>query len=106
MKKRMRPTGCAKFFLLIIIVAPLAFIGVSLYRGESPKDNFNALIGSEQKDQNSKENNDSINLSNDQDCVTEIQQLKQELSNKEILIKALNTQNEQLLNEIEQLKNK
>lgn len=106
MKKRMRPTGCAKFFLLILIIAPLAFIGVSIYRGESPKDNFNALIGGEQKDLKSEDKNDVINLSNDTDCAKEIQHLKQQLSNNEILIKALNSQNEQLLNEIDQLKNK
>jgi hypothetical protein len=106
MKRKMRPTGCAKFFLLIIIIAPLAFIGVSIYRGESPMDNFNALIGSDQKEMNLEDKNNPTDLLNDQDCATEIKQLRQQLSNKEVKIMALMYQNEQLLKEIEQLKNK
>jgi hypothetical protein len=106
MKRKMRPTGCAKFFLLIIIIAPLAFIGVSIYRGESPIDNFNALIGSEQKEMKLEDKNDATNLLNDQDCASEIKQLRQQLSNKEVKLMALMTQNKQLLDEIEKLKNK
>ena len=51
MRRRHRPTGCAKFFLVILIVAPLAFIGASLYTGKNPIDSFYEILGIESKEE-------------------------------------------------------
>jgi len=45
MRRRHRPTGCAKFFLVILIVAPIAFIGASLFTGKNPVDSFYEVFG-------------------------------------------------------------
>lgn len=51
MRRRHRPTGCAKFFLVILIVAPLAFIGASLYTGKNPIDSFYEILGIQSKEE-------------------------------------------------------
>ena len=41
-------TPFARLLLVILIVAPIAFIGGSYYNGEDPMDNLKALVGIEQ----------------------------------------------------------
>lgn len=53
-KSKFRPTGCAKFGFILLLVAPLAFIGASLYRGENPIENIQRIFSPgmiHQKDQ-------------------------------------------------------
>ncbi len=45
MKKKYQLTGCAKFFLILLVLAPLAYIGASYYNGEDGIKNLKALIG-------------------------------------------------------------
>ena len=45
MAKRLKMTGFARFIIVMIILAPLAFIGASLYNGEDPVEKFNEIIG-------------------------------------------------------------
>ena len=45
MAKRLKMTGFARFFLVMIILAPLAFIGASIYNGEDPTEKLNELLG-------------------------------------------------------------
>ena len=44
-KKKFQLTAFARFFLAMIIIAPLAFLGASYYNGEDGIQNFKNLIG-------------------------------------------------------------
>jgi len=46
-RRRVRPTGCGKFFIVMLILVPVAFIGASLFTGKNPISAFNELIGRE-----------------------------------------------------------
>ena len=43
-RKKLKLTGFARFFLVMIILAPLAFIGASYYNGEDGIENFKNLF--------------------------------------------------------------
>ncbi len=43
-RRKVRLTGCARFFIIMIILAPLAFIGASYYNGEDGIENFLKLL--------------------------------------------------------------
>lgn len=45
MARKYKATGCAKFALVIIILAPLAYIGASYYNGEDGIQNIKDLLG-------------------------------------------------------------
>ena len=51
MKKKYQMTGCAKFFVVIMLLAPLAYIGASYYNGQDGIQNFKSLLGLEPKEQ-------------------------------------------------------
>jgi peptidoglycan hydrolase CwlO-like protein len=45
MKRKYKITGCAKFFFVLIILAPLAYIGASYYNGENGIQNAKEFLG-------------------------------------------------------------
>ena len=45
MSRKYKTTGCFKFFLVLVILAPLAYIGASYYNGQDGWGNFKSLIG-------------------------------------------------------------
>ncbi|NND05724.1 MAG: hypothetical protein HKN87_05035 [Saprospiraceae bacterium] len=45
MKKKYQMTGCAKFFVVILLLAPLAYIGASYYNGQDGIENLKSLLG-------------------------------------------------------------
>ncbi len=45
MQRKMKVTGFARFFLVMIIVAPVAYIGASYYNGEDGIANIKRLFG-------------------------------------------------------------
>jgi hypothetical protein len=47
MRRKLRPTGCTKFLLVMLILVPLAFTGASLYQGKNPVDALKELFGGE-----------------------------------------------------------
>ena len=55
MSIKYKPTGCARFFLFMIIAAPLAWVGASYYNGEDPLQNLKSLFSKEQTSSSSKE---------------------------------------------------
>lgn len=44
-RRRVRATGCGKFFIVMLILVPVAFIAASLITGKNPINAFNELIG-------------------------------------------------------------
>ena len=45
MSRKYKATGCAKFFFVLIILAPLAYMGASYYNGQDGWQNLKNLIG-------------------------------------------------------------
>jgi len=45
MSSKYKVTGCARFFLVLIILAPLAYLGASYYNGQDGIENVKKLIG-------------------------------------------------------------
>ncbi len=45
MATKYKTTGCARFFLILIILAPLAYIGASYYNGQDGIQNIKNLFG-------------------------------------------------------------
>ncbi len=99
--KKHRVTGCARLFLALIIIAPLAYLGASYYNGQNGIQNIknllgigehkSATIGDGQVDNSTKDLNDDIS-----DKDREIQKLKDENSDLRKEIESLKAQVEQL----------
>ncbi len=45
MGSKYKMTGCAKFFFVLIILAPLAYVGASYYNGQDGIQNIKNLLG-------------------------------------------------------------
>lgn len=45
MGSKYKMTGCAKFFFVLIILAPLAYLGASYYNGQDGIQNIKNLLG-------------------------------------------------------------
>ena len=108
MAKKYKTTGFARFFIVMIFLAPLAYIGASYYNGEDGLENFKNLIGlgekTEQVDQEAPESEPVAEVENqeqereqgqavDQGKVealqAEIEQLEEIIKNKDQEIKYL-----------------
>ncbi|MCB0688272.1 MAG: hypothetical protein KDC53_17160 [Saprospiraceae bacterium] len=46
MSTKYKTTGCAKFFLVLVILAPLAYLGASYYNGEDGLGNLKNIFRS------------------------------------------------------------
>ena len=47
MAKKVRLTNFARFFIFLVIIVPLAYVGASYINGEDPKENINNLLDKE-----------------------------------------------------------
>ncbi len=54
--RKYKATGCARFFIVLIILAPLAYVGASLYNGQNPVDNIKELLGMNDADSSADDN--------------------------------------------------
>ena len=45
MAKKYKVTGCAKFFFVLLLLAPIAFIGASYYKGQDPFATLGGIFG-------------------------------------------------------------
>ncbi|MEL7119152.1 MAG: hypothetical protein AAFO07_06925 [Bacteroidota bacterium] len=52
-RRKLRMTPFARFFIVMLFLAPLAYIGASYYNGEDGIENIKKLIGIEQVDNTS-----------------------------------------------------
>lgn len=48
MRRKYKMTGCARFFIFLLIFAPIVLIGVSLYNGHNPVEQVKDLLGIEE----------------------------------------------------------
>ncbi|MDX1479234.1 MAG: hypothetical protein R3301_16075 [Saprospiraceae bacterium] len=45
MRRKYKMTGCARFFIAMIILAPLAYLGAAYYNGEDGIENIKNFLG-------------------------------------------------------------
>ncbi len=86
MKGKYKATGCARFFIALLILAPLAYIGASYYNGQNGLENVKRLIGWD----GSKEEVDRSDVA---DLQKQLQELKRE--NRDLSQKLADCQEEQ-----------
>ncbi len=87
MGRKYKTTGCAKFFFVIIILAPLAYLGASYYNGQDGWANLKGLFGGSSTER--------IEKVEDQSKLTEeIKDLKQK-------VKKLEVENEKLQGDLQ-----
>ena len=96
MQRKFRITGFARFFLVMIIVAPLAYIAASYYNGEDGIANIKRLLGIDQTEREERfvpsREEDVLNLDEDQ--------MRKELEAQEKRLEELKAENERLRREI------
>ena len=63
--RKYKATGCARFFIVLLILAPLAYVGASLYNNQNPIDNIKELLGMNDNTSSSDENTLELDPSND-----------------------------------------
>ena len=63
MARRVKATGCGKFFIILVIVVPIAFVGASLFNGKNPIDAFKELLGIEKVVEESWEDQEEVKSS-------------------------------------------
>ncbi len=94
MKRKYKMTGCARFFLVMIILAPLAYFGASYYKGEDGIQNIKNLFGIRTESARSDDGETYRGTARDlQKRVDELEEenrkLKREVREKDAEIKAL-----------------
>ena len=94
MARKLKSTPFARFFLVMIILAPLAYIGASYYNGEDGIENFKNLIGLGDK----KEVTISADTPSDN---SEVTKLKNDLEYLERRVKELEKENRDLEDKLE-----
>lgn len=109
MAKRLQITGFARFLIVMVILAPAAYIGASYYNGQDGIQNFKNLIGIDSKPATSVDHIEvGEEASASSDDVTTLMEKNQELeSTIETLVGQLEKKNkriEELEAEIAQLK--
>lgn len=88
-KRRLRLTGFARFMIVMIILAPIAYVGASYYNGEDGLENIKKLIGIESNevkkdsasDSNSATKSKEKRKSEKEVSVGELERLRNENSN-------------------------
>ncbi len=104
MAQKYKMTGCAKFFIFLIIAAPLSYIAASYYNGSDPFERFKKMeiFKSTPEEKSEKEvkvisrKNDSQNANDSNDYLKkelelkdkEIKYLKQKIKSLEDIIEA------------------
>lgn len=94
MRRKYKLTGCARLFLVIIVLAPLAYLGASYINGEDGIENFKNLIGIGSEEAGEDQQQTYTDTSAD---------LRQQLQDARDRIDALEKENRNLRDRIESL---
>lgn len=108
-RRPMRLTPFAKFVLLMIIVAPLAYMGAAYYNGEDGWQKLKTLIGIE-KGAPAEDDEQTISTTHtpsegttNGDLPSEINRIRKQLDEQDALLRKMTEQNAQLRPQIEAL---
>ena len=88
MKRKYKTTGCVKFFLMLVILAPLAYLGASYFNGQDGIQNIKDLFGG------NGDQTEVVESANTDDLRDQIKDLRDEL-------KALERENDRLKSDLE-----
>ncbi|TAK46042.1 MAG: hypothetical protein EPO28_02945 [Saprospiraceae bacterium] len=108
-KRPVRITGFTRFFIVMLFVIPLAYLGASYYNGQDGLQNIENFLGIEQKNgsnpasaggRKTVSQSPSNNL---ESLEAENRQLREELDFKTKKVKALYLENEQLKRKVQSL---
>ena len=88
MKRKYKTTGCAKFFLMLVILAPLAYLGASYFNGQDGIQNIKNLFGG------NGDRTEVVEDVNSDDLTDQIKDLQDEVN-------ALEKENERLKSDLE-----
>ena len=108
-RRSLRLTPFTRFLLIMIIVAPLAFMGAAYYNGEDGWAKLKQLVGIDLAENPAPNNKDTTELPKESDTAKsgspeeEISNLKILVGEQEMKIKDLMEENEELRNRIEEL---
>ena len=64
MSTKYKTTGCAKFFLVLVILAPLAYLGASYFNGQDGLGNLKGIFSSKTVDNHEDSSEDVYKLKN------------------------------------------
>lgn len=103
MRRKYKMTGCARFFIVLIILTPLAYIGASYYNNEDPIENIKGLlgIGADEQADNGQDNTFTETDANLEELLEERDRRIRELEKQ---VNRLENQIREKDNEIESLK--
>ena len=93
-------TGCARFFLVILILAPLAYLGAAYYNGQDGIQNIKNLLGIGHKSNDSK---DDTYMDTSRDLEKDLSEKDKEIQRLNDKNKALEKENQELKDQIENL---
>lgn len=108
-KRPLRVTGFTRFMLVMLLVAPLAYIAASYYNGEDGIQNIKNLLNIDRKEASAEPAADDaetkpVNQSpSAKGTDAELKKLKEELEFKSKRVDELYLENEQLKREVERL---
>lgn len=96
-----KATGCGRFILVLLILAPLAYIGASYYLGQDGIGNIKNLIG--MGDEPAEEAGNSETAGDGEVFSETSQKLEEELQEQKKEAERLKAENDSLKNRIEEL---
>jgi small-conductance mechanosensitive channel len=108
-KRPLRVTGFTRFFIVMLFVVPLAYLGASYYNGQDGLQNIKDFLGIEQKDDSSPASSGERKPvkqtpANDVEFLeAENRQLREELDFKTKKVEELYLENEQLKRKLQSL---
>lgn len=111
-RRSLRLTPFTRFLLIMIIVAPLAYMGAAYYNGEDGWAKLKQLLGidlaqnSELTDDSTKEFSPVQPLPTTDSTMDDLSNLKKLVGEQEAKIQELNTENKELRKRIEELEKK
>lgn len=98
MQRKFRVTGFTRFFLVMIIVAPLAYIGASYYNGEDGIGNIKRLLGIDKSEEAVEERF----VPSERPVYKDEQEMEEALDKQQKRLQELKAENERLKKEIEE----
>ncbi len=107
-KHPVRATGFTRFFLVMLLIAPLAYIGASYYNGENGIENIKRFLNLDKKETSNQSGNaaDNGTQSSNGDSSVQGQASKEELLRVKEELEFKNKRIEELYRENEELKRK
>ncbi|MBY5958258.1 hypothetical protein KUV50_08960 [Membranicola marinus] len=79
MARKYKTTGCARIFIVLLIVAPLAFFAASYINGSDPMDTLRGLFGSEEETSVSMRHEDRPDKESTTDLQDELRRLQKDV---------------------------